>query len=55
MVASRMVVYRESSKEAEYATVEHIRVLYVSLVKYFSSPLSSLDTRVGVLHRAHAH
>ena len=25
------------------------------LVKYFSSPLSSLDTRVGVLHRAHAH
>lgn len=30
MVASRMVVYRESSKEAEYATVEHIRVLYVS-------------------------
>lgn len=30
MVASRMAVYRKSLKEAEYATVEHVGVLYVS-------------------------
>ena len=28
MVAGRMAVYRESSKEAEYATVEHTRASF---------------------------
>lgn len=46
MVASRMAVYRESSKEAESITTKHIRVLYVFACWIFllSLFLSSIHT-----------
>lgn len=58
MVAGRMAVYSESSKQAEYATVEHAPASFTCpLAEYFSLLVPILGTTVcrRVLHRVRTH